>query len=287
MELDDTNAYLPLKRRYFKHWIWTDPEAFCKRAAWLDLMQMARFDPAPGKQVINGQLVVYQRGQIPASQRYLAQRWKWSKTKVSNFINRLKEEGMIEAQDAGGTTIITLLNYDKHNKSQQKSQQKDHVKPRQLDFSHESETSKKTSTETKRRPGEGQGETKYNKVNKEKKENNVGAEAPHQPTPEEIIFKKFQEWIQKYTPDVAKMKEPFTIDQYAKIKKKLNRETVEKLLFAMHNRVDLFKRKSAYLTILNWSKNEFNQINGHNGHPTEQGAKIAAAIREIEGTPKL
>lgn len=77
---------------------------------------------------------------------------------------------------------------------------------------------------------------------------------PH--SPEEIsAFEKFQHWILANAPTVAKMKEPFTIAQFLKVKTKISAEETQELLKAMHNRRDLLqKNRSAYLTLTKWKK---------------------------------
>lgn len=70
-------------------------------------------------------------------------------------------------------------------------------------------------------------------------------------------FKKFEQWILENAPRVAKMKEPFTIDQYLNLSKKgLTPDLIRTNLGAMHNWAPLIKNNvSAYLTLLKWSKN--------------------------------
>jgi hypothetical protein len=81
-------------------------------------------------------------------------------------------------------------------------------------------------------------------------------------TPEEqaerTLFKNFEIWILQNAPAVSKMREPFTFDQYREIKKAgYNSEKIRDLLKAMHNWTDLTKkRRSAYLTLLNWHKRD-------------------------------
>lgn len=283
----EDDGYIPLKRRFFKHKIWKEPRVFSRAEAWIDMVQMARFEHSKTSGFIDNRLTEWGRGQIPASQRYLAERWKWSKHKVLNFINLLKEEKMISSHNSAGNTVLTLLNYNKHNRDQQKDHQKNNQNPLPADFSNEQPGSERTSERTSEGPARDQRGTKYNKVNKENKEK-VGAEAPKPPTDDELKFKDFENWIHKYAANVGRMKEPFTIDQWIQLRKKIDKATLTALLLKMHNWKELNKKNvSAYLTILNWSRKDHNQLNGHNGHPTEQGAKIAAAIREIEGTPKI
>ncbi len=72
---------------------------------------------------------------------------------------------------------------------------------------------------------------------------------------EETDFKKFQDWIFKNAGNVAKMKEPFTNDQYFQLREQFKNEQVKELLTAMHNYKPLLtKNISAYLTFCNWHK---------------------------------
>jgi hypothetical protein len=123
-------------------------------------------------------------------------------------------------------------------------------------------------------PGSGEGTAKERKGKeiKEKKRNITPTGDTH--TPEQIErFEKFTEWVKENFPRVANMKKPFTIDQYLKLRETISREVLTKLLTAMENRADLHKKYvSAYLTIINWSKNEFNQPEQR----PEQGSVLTA-----------
>lgn len=71
------------------------------------------------------------------------------------------------------------------------------------------------------------------------------------------LFKEFQQWIIKNTPRVNQLKQPLTIDEFLKLRKKLSKDVLIKVLKAMQNRADLLKKYvSAYLTICNWSSRE-------------------------------
>lgn len=73
------------------------------------------------------------------------------------------------------------------------------------------------------------------------------------------LFKNFQDWILKDAPTVAKMKEPFTIDQYLTLKKSFNSEQLKDLILKMHNYKPLLsKNQSANLTFKNWARKDFN-----------------------------
>ena len=65
------------------------------------------------KVLINGKLETIKRGQRITSLNKLAERWKWSRKKVTNFLNLLEEDGMIIAKkEQGKYTTITIVNYN-------------------------------------------------------------------------------------------------------------------------------------------------------------------------------
>ena len=84
----------------------------CRYAAWRYLVQHARWES--GTQTIrltNGQLIRVERGQLVASQGYLAKTWNWSRDKVRSFIEALRKQAYIELDTACGESLITILNY--------------------------------------------------------------------------------------------------------------------------------------------------------------------------------
>lgn len=73
-------------------------------------------------------------------------------------------------------------------------------------------------------------------------------------------FKNFQKWITKNAPNVGKMKEPFTEDEYKRLLEDYSSEFVKELLLEMHNWKDLTKRNvNANLTFRNWAKRRKNE----------------------------
>lgn len=67
-------------------------------------------------------------------------------------------------------------------------------------------------------------------------------------------FKKFQSWIAKNAPQVAKFKEPFTQAEFERLKHDFTTAEIESLLKKMHNYKPLLtKNISANLTFRNWA----------------------------------
>lgn len=125
-----------------------------------------------------------------------------------------------------------------------------------------------------------------NKYSIKNKENIITAVANTHTDEEKEMFKKFQEWIKTNCPRVADMKEPFTIEQYVKMRQKMKREEVTDLLYKMHNWEPLTKRnRSAYLTIMNWKRMEDKRNKKITTHTLTNGT-IAEQIREATSAEK-
>lgn len=90
--------------------------------AWVWLLENACWKPTPHR--IKGQKVELQRGELSFSQRFMAEKWGWSKSRVDRFLADLREETMIETRSKIGATaghnagqgqcIITICNYEKY-----------------------------------------------------------------------------------------------------------------------------------------------------------------------------
>lgn len=108
-------GYIKLSRKFFSNDMWKEARTFSSCEAWLDLIQSARFEATPRMESIGGREVSYNRGQYPASIRFLSKRWGWSERKVRTFLAFLKREGMITLSQEQGINIITLVKYNEYN----------------------------------------------------------------------------------------------------------------------------------------------------------------------------
>lgn len=124
-------------------------------------------------------------------------------------------------------------------------------------------------------------ETELEKKLNTKTNTNAPEGAEH--TPEEIqFFKNFQTYITNSTPNVGKMKEPFTIDQYVKLKKDFATQQITEMLLKMHNYKPLVaKNVSANLTFRNWFKKDFNNSAG-DPVPGANKPNLSQAVKNIE-----
>jgi len=103
---------------------------------------------------------------------------------------------------------------------------------------------------------------------------------------ESTDFVNFTKWISEHAPNVAKLKEPFTQEQYFKIRDAYSGELTADVLMAMHNKKDLLKSyNSAYLTFLNWAKRRVDngsKNNRRNITDDELGKRLAETAVRLE-----
>lgn len=135
------DGWIKLYRKIQVSDIWENGEAFDRRSAWIDLLLMAAYCD---KETMDGAL---KRGQIMTSMRRLGERWKWSRSKTMNFLNRLELLHMISLETDNKKTVITIVKYD--------------------DFQGEratEQTTKHTAKQTAKRPHI-KNNNKYNNIN--------------------------------------------------------------------------------------------------------------------------
>jgi hypothetical protein len=87
-------------------------EPFTERTAWVWMIETAAWEPC--RKRVAGFLIDLGRGQLVGSVRYLAEAWKWSKSRVDRFIGRLANDAMIGTDTTLGVNVITICNYDKY-----------------------------------------------------------------------------------------------------------------------------------------------------------------------------
>lgn len=108
-------GFIMLSRKFFSHEMWEAARTFSECEAWIDLIQLARFEATDKTECIGGREICYGRGQYPASIRFLARKWRWGEQKVKSFLAKLKRKGMIATDCSQGTTVITLVKYNDYN----------------------------------------------------------------------------------------------------------------------------------------------------------------------------
>lgn len=109
----DDEGYIRLWRRSFHHEFWQENRQFSRFEAWLDMIQMAAYWDHPVW--VRGKRIELKRGEFVGSERFLGERWKWSRSKVRRFFDVLKSDHMADQREDRGETIINLCNYETYN----------------------------------------------------------------------------------------------------------------------------------------------------------------------------
>jgi len=207
-------GWIKLYRKLCENPIWT-AEKFSRGQAWVDLLLNANH--ADGYFMVRGNRVDIKRGQIGWSEVKMAARWKWSRTKVRNFLKLLEKEQQIKQQKIPVTSIITILNYEAYQGEEQLKEQQ----------SGQQKNSRRTAEEQQKN---------INKKNKNDKKNK------NNPPIVPPVKKSFAEFV------------TMTEDEYEKLLTKYGKEKTVKMIEILDNYKGASgkKYKSDYRAILNW-----------------------------------
>lgn len=99
--------YRSERRQFDDEWLCDKP--FNRFAAWQYLIAAACHRPTVLR-LSHGQ-VHLETGQLTASVRFLAERWGWSKTRVTRVIEAFKNRDMLRVESGTGQMVITICNY--------------------------------------------------------------------------------------------------------------------------------------------------------------------------------
>lgn len=109
-------GWIKLFRDLKSHWLWNLKEPFDKRSAFIDLLLNVNY--ISNTVVLNGSKIVVGRGQMITSIQKLADKWIWSRHKVSNYLNRLEQENMIIQVRDSKKILIGITNYEFYQNNQ-------------------------------------------------------------------------------------------------------------------------------------------------------------------------
>lgn len=109
-------GYLKLDRRITNSAIWDDgAEPFDSAHAWIDLLLFVNWDD--GEQRIKGKIYKVKRGSKIVSDRFLSNRWHWSRNRVRRFLETLERAGMVTTKRTTCGTWLFIENYAKYQDS--------------------------------------------------------------------------------------------------------------------------------------------------------------------------
>lgn len=106
------DGWISLYRQIKESWIWKDKEPFDKRSAWIDLLLTVNYKDQ--KIPFENGFIEIEKGQTLTSIKQLAEKWKWSRHKVSDFLDRLEQDTMIVQVRDTRKTLISIVNYSKY-----------------------------------------------------------------------------------------------------------------------------------------------------------------------------
>jgi hypothetical protein len=103
-------GWISVHRKIQSHWVWDNDEPFDKRSAWVDILLMVNHKDK--KFLLGNELVEVKAGERITSERKLAKKWNWSRTKVRSFLELLEKDGMIKIiKVPQKRTRLKVLNY--------------------------------------------------------------------------------------------------------------------------------------------------------------------------------
>nr|DAV93859.1 MAG TPA: replisome organizer [Caudoviricetes sp.] len=105
-------GWIKIYRQIRNHWIWKDKEPFDKRSAWIDLLLSVNHKSK--KIPFENDFIEIERGQTLTSIKQLAEKWSWSRHKVSDYLNQLEQDTMIVQVRDTRKTLISIVNYSKY-----------------------------------------------------------------------------------------------------------------------------------------------------------------------------
>lgn len=151
-------GWIKLHRKIREHWIYQEDRTFSKYEAWLDLIMLANHKDK--KTLVDNELLDVKRGQFVTSIRKLSKRWKWSNTKVKNFLELLKEDEMIKFKSDTKKTAVSIVNYDLYHEEDSKKHHKNDTPKIKNGQKSDAETTPKTF-DTKGIEGLSEGEKRH------------------------------------------------------------------------------------------------------------------------------
>ena len=103
-------GWIKLHRKIIDCVIWSSPEPFDKRSAWIDLLLMANHEQRT-IMLADGTSQIIQAGQCFTSLEHLAERWFWSRNKVRRYLAVLSAQGMVTTTGTRRGTLLTIENW--------------------------------------------------------------------------------------------------------------------------------------------------------------------------------
>lgn len=105
------SGYVKMSRGWLDDEMFADA-AYSERDVFIWMICEARYED--GRVSVNGRPMPVSRGQFYASIRFMAEKFKWSKDRVTRHLKRLEAWGKIRTDTRTGQYLITVCNYSRY-----------------------------------------------------------------------------------------------------------------------------------------------------------------------------
>ena len=102
-------GWIKRHRSIIENGMWQGKEPFDRRSAWIDLLLLANHRDQ--EIFYKGRWIKVKRGEVNRSITFLADRWKWSRTKVKTFLEELEKAKMCTTNCTTHCTTIFIEKY--------------------------------------------------------------------------------------------------------------------------------------------------------------------------------
>ena len=284
-------GYINIKRKLFRHWLWTERRKYSKLEAWLDIITSVRYGEEEKSGYFGGKKIEWSRGDWPALIRFLSERWGWNSTsRVKRFHNELKAEALITISSNQGQNIITLIPNDlfllpeqqentnrtdtgtvkEHQTKHQENAKKYNIVVDHANTETPNGTAKEQQTEHQRNTNDSETERIRNKEeirkSKENKEKTMPSASLRDSAEVDIESllgphaEKFRELdvVIRACDRVSQMPSQLTPSEYLKLLEEFDTDQVHDIILIMDNWKKLNKNNvSVYFTAQTWLKRNF------------------------------
>lgn len=110
-------GWISIHRKLISSDLWLS-EPFTRGQAWVDMLGLANHKD--GFIRVRGINITVNRGQVGWSEVRLADRWKWSRSKIRRFFKELETRQQIEQQKNNVTLLLSIVNYDNYQQEDSK-----------------------------------------------------------------------------------------------------------------------------------------------------------------------
>lgn len=110
--MSNKQGWIKLYRQIQNSALWDDGEPFDKAHAWIDLLLCVNH--ADRQKMIAGEIVTVRQGEMFTSDKFLANRWHWSRNRVRRFLEVIERNNMIYVKRTPNGTWLNVVNYAKY-----------------------------------------------------------------------------------------------------------------------------------------------------------------------------